>query len=122
MEAMVHSTTMEGFSQIIAKGDDAAGQDPYFIRLEPVSEDVKITFAVWDPDLSEDRYMSVVVKAGFVRNRWIHLAGVLDTAAGQMRLYLNGRQVGVQEVLGASGADRNMPVEIGAIHATQFLG
>ena len=122
LEAMIHSTAVEGFSQIIAKGDGAAGQDPYFIRLEPVSEDVKITFAVWDPDLSGDRYMSVVVKAGFVRNRWFHLAGVLDTAADQMRLYLNGRQIGEQDTVAASGTDRNMPVEIGAIHATQFLG
>jgi len=120
LEALVYAPELGGWGQIIGKGDETAGQDSYFLRLELEDDQVRITFGIWQPG-SAEYYLSSVVQAPVFQD-WVHLAAVLDTTTEQMSLYLNSQLIVSQAREISAGTDRDMPLNIGAIHGTQFLG
>lgn len=86
------SLTMEGWiwiksfpsfqGVILFRGDHRPGYDPYTIMTKP---DGRLAFEI---DAANNARSSVSVEVA--TNRWIHFAGVLDDAAGKMKLYVNG--------------------------------
>lgn len=70
-----------GESQIIFRGDDNIALDPYFIELRFTN----LFFAV----TSASNEMASV-QAPFNLHQWHHVAGTLDGATGNLRLYIDG--------------------------------
>jgi len=122
LEAWVYPLEVRGWRQIIAKGDTAFCEDPYYLRMEADSE-IKIEFGFWQPkipdsiDLIESRVTPQVVM-----RKWIHIAGVLDVENHTMNLYLNGELLESKATEGSTGTDRAMPINIGAMtDGSQFF-
>lgn len=88
VEAYVEVHAYPGFaSQIVFRGDDRGGFDPWFLRL---ADSGRLQFVVTD-----DRNESALVESPepLPLNRWMHVAGTLDDATGQLRLYVDCVQV-----------------------------
>ena len=92
---LTHSLTIEAYvyvrstpppgglpAQILFRGDDRIGLDPYFLGLTGDN----VAFSV--QDATNQSAAAIAPLPGL--NRWIHVAGTLDDATGAMRLYLNG--------------------------------
>jgi hypothetical protein len=71
--------------QILMRGDSRPGFDPYYLAVLPTGE---LLFAVSSLTASDG------ITAPVALNRFLHVAGVLDTVAGRMKLYINGSLVG----------------------------
>jgi hypothetical protein len=81
-EPLVAGTGMQG--QILFRGDNRPGLDPYELY---VSSSGQIVFQV-------DSATSIVSLAQAIPNdQWLYVAGTLDDATGQMKLYVNGNVV-----------------------------
>jgi hypothetical protein len=70
-------------SQIIFRGDDEIGRDPYFIELR----DTYLFFGISPGE------PLVSVQAPITLRQWHHVAGTLDGSTGNMRLYIDGNLV-----------------------------
>ena len=92
---LTHSLTIEAYinvaftpapgslpAQIVFRGDDRPGFDPYFLGL--VGND--LAFSVQDASNQSAAAMAPLP----ARNQWIHVAGTLDDATGKLSLYING--------------------------------
>jgi hypothetical protein len=71
-------------SQIVFRGDDRSGHDPYHITL---SRDGFYSFSI------DGGSATCTVYAPARLNKWVHLLGVFDVPAGSLRLYVDGRLV-----------------------------
>jgi len=69
-------------SQIVFRGDDRSGLDPYQLTLSRSGY-----FAFGVSSLGEMTVLHTPAKL----NSWVHLLGTLDDATGEMRLYVNGK-------------------------------
>ncbi len=76
------------WSQILMRGDDRFGVDPYWLGLDPSGV---LTFEVDTAVL----YVSsrLTSQTPIPRNVFLHVAGTLDGATGQQRLFINGLEV-----------------------------
>jgi len=72
-------------AQILFRGDDRNGLDPFFLRIE---HDDTMTFTVEDGD---GRPSSV--KGELALGRWTHVTASYNVAVGEMWMYLDGRPV-----------------------------
>jgi hypothetical protein len=69
-------------AQIMFRGDDRGGLDPYQLII---ARNGRFVFAIQSKD-------SICAVSGDARlNRWTHLLATLDAKNGKMRLYLNGK-------------------------------
>ena len=96
---LTNSLTLEAFiryegqpsgvywSQIIFRGDDRYGLDPYWLALDPNGV---VVFEVDGLALPNSRLTS---QEPIPRNVFLHLAGILDGVTGQQRLFINGVEV-----------------------------
>ena len=86
VEAFVKSQPMQPgtgpHAMILMRGDNRPGQDPYLLYLTGGNQ---LTFQIDDP---ADNYALVTAPIAF--DTWTHVAGTLDDATGQMKLYVNG--------------------------------
>ena len=73
-----------GTGQILFRGDNRPGLDPYFLEIGPST---LVTFAV------EDTQSSASVQTTVPFDQWVFVVGTLDGATGQMKLYVNGKLV-----------------------------
>lgn len=69
-------------AQILFRGDDRVGLDPYFLALTGDN----VAFSV--QNASNQSAAAIAPLPGL--DKWIHVAGTLDDATGNMRLYING--------------------------------
>jgi hypothetical protein len=69
--------------QILFRGDDRPGIDPYFLTMLP---DGKLLFRISSTTAYADLQTPAPVEAG----EWRHVAAVLDSATGAMTIYLDG--------------------------------
>jgi len=74
------------FAQIIFRGDARAGLDPYFLALKGGD----LFFHIEDLSTSDDAEIQAPLPS---LNQWLHIAGVLDDATNEMRLYIDGNLV-----------------------------
>ena len=92
---LTHSLTIEAYiyvrstpapsappAQILFRGDDRVGLDPYFLALTGNN----VAFSV--QNASNQSAAAIAPLPGL--NEWIAVAGTLDDATGNMRLYING--------------------------------
>ena len=98
--ALTHSLTLEAFiqytgivasgeisSEIVFRGDDRGGYDPYFLTI---NTDGKLNFTIND---SANAGISIFSPAAIPIGQFLHVAGTLDDTTGAMRLFVNGVQV-----------------------------
>lgn len=97
---LTNSLTLEAFirydgeptggqmSQIIMRGDDRIGLDPYFLALDPNGA---LGFGV-EPEVP-DTISWLVSPLPVARNVFLHVAGTLDGVTGQQKLFINGQEV-----------------------------
>jgi hypothetical protein len=97
---LTNSLTLEAFirydgqpsgaywSQIILRGDDRIGLDPYFLALDPNGA---LGFGV-EPEVP-DTISWLVSPLPIERGVLLHVAGTLDGVTGQQKLYINGQEV-----------------------------
>ncbi len=99
-------------AQIVFRGDDRSGLDPYHLTL---SRTGYYAFGVAGPDDAG------VLHAPAKLNTWAHLLGTLDDATGKLRLYINGKLAAetTTAVRPLGGLDPNYRPGI-AIGNTQF--
>jgi hypothetical protein len=93
---LTHSLTLEAYiklsaihggeEQIVFRGDDRPGLDPYMLEIR----DGNLAFRI--EDASDDEVAVSVPFAAYV-GQWVHVAGTLDDATGKMSLYINGTLV-----------------------------
>ena len=123
LEAWVYPVKVKGWCQIVAKGDPVGGEDPYYLRVMPDKTKIEIEFGFWDPNSGKPKLWSVKsqIDSQVIIKRWSHIAGVLDAENHVMLLYLNGRQIASKSTEWQTGTNRNMPINIGAIHGTQLF-
>jgi hypothetical protein len=91
---LTHSLTLEAYvevdgypdyaSQILFRGDDRGGFDPWFLKL---TESGRLQFTVTD-DSNESS--AVTSPAPLPLHTWLHVAGTLDDTTGEQRLFVNG--------------------------------
>jgi len=85
LEAYIYALpTAGGQGQIIFRGDDRGGYDPYFLTRGLRGNNI-VSFAV-----TNAANQSAEVDATIPLSQWVHVAGTLDDATGQMRIYVNG--------------------------------
>jgi hypothetical protein len=72
-------------AQIIFRGDDRIGLDPYQLVILP---NRNISFCIQD-----DQQQSAAVMSPVPLSRWIHILASLDGKTGEMILWLNGKKV-----------------------------
>lgn len=97
---LTNSLTLEAFirydgeptgdqvSQIILRGDDRIGLDPYFLALDANGA---LGFGV-EPEVP-DTISWLESPSPVPRGVLLHVAGTLDGVTGQQRLYINGQEV-----------------------------
>jgi hypothetical protein len=91
---LTHSITIEAFvksqpmqpgtgplASILFRGDNRPGQDPYLLYLSGGNQ---LSFQIDDP---ADNYALVTAPIAF--DEWTHVAGTLDDATGEMKLFVN---------------------------------
>jgi hypothetical protein len=83
IEALAYPDSAINESQIIFRGDDDIGRDPYFIELRSTN----LFFGI----ASGSQLVSL--QAPINLHQWHHVAGTLDGATGNMGLYLDGNLV-----------------------------
>ena len=80
-------------AQIIMRGDNRSALDPYYLALGPANGEpnrgMSVTFFIQD----ETNALSWINAVLPNLNEWIHVAGTLDDATGNQRLYFNGTVV-----------------------------
>lgn len=77
----VRSSSPSLNSQILFRGDDRGGFDPYYLTVTGSSIRLVINSTTSE---------AVVTAALPGYNQWVHAAGTLDDATGRMNLYVNG--------------------------------
>ncbi len=83
LEAYVKPTLFNGAEQIVFRGDDRGGLDPYYLEIGGGG----LAFVIE----SDNNVVYVADRSIFnVQGSWVHVAGTLDDATGTMSLYLNG--------------------------------
>jgi hypothetical protein len=96
--SITHGITLEAFvysqpllagvpdGNIIFRGDDGGGNDPYRLTVEPINATTqRVLFQV-----ASDSITTARVNATIPMNQWVHVAGTLDDATGAMKIYVNG--------------------------------
>ncbi|MGH9200582.1 MAG: LamG-like jellyroll fold domain-containing protein, partial [Vicinamibacterales bacterium] len=81
----------ENWHQIIFRGDDIGGFDPYFLAIDTAG---RLAFAVSN---ASNALSAVTSPRPFPLNRSFHVAGTLDHATGMQRLFINGQQVAAKQ-------------------------
>lgn len=76
-------------SQLIFRGDDRSGLDPYTLVVQ---SDGQIYFGV-----QNEKDQGVHVNAPIKLNEWVHVTASLDDNRGAMRLYLDGELVDAKQ-------------------------
>ncbi len=72
---------------IVLRGDNRGGLDPYWLAVQKTSSgQVQVLFQICPTS-----NVSVTLTAPIALNKWYHVAGTLDDATGQMKLYVNGQ-------------------------------
>jgi hypothetical protein len=85
IDAFIDPTTTSGVMQIVFRGDDRTGFDPYQLYLA----NGQLGFAV-----NDDSGGGATVGAAFSNvNQWTEVTGTLDDSNGAMNLYINGNLV-----------------------------
>ncbi len=74
-----------GVGLILFRGDNRPGLDPYFLVFGPGNQ---VSFGVQDAAQN-----SASVQTTVPYDKWVFVAGTLDGATGQMKLYVNGKLV-----------------------------
>lgn len=72
-------------SEVLFRGDDRAGYDPYFLAL---TKDGDIQFVIED-----DKNEAEMVKTDIPLNQWTHITASLNAATGEMAMWENGVKV-----------------------------
>ena len=128
LEVKIRPVEVDGWSQIIGKGDGAGGQDPYYLRLNASKSEgelnrLEIEFGGWDPKLGGDNHAArVKLPINSTIGKWTHIAGVLDHKKDKLIIYRNGNKIREKDTQCKFGSDREMPINVGAIHSSQFFG
>lgn len=84
-------------AQIVFRGDDRPGTDPYFLAIEP---DGNLLFAV---DYAEEQRYQIVTPMPLLR--WVEIVATFDARSNVLKLYLDGK-------LRASGVSPGPPVAV----------
>lgn len=110
----VRSNTPSGSNaQILFRGDDRPGLDPYFLAVQGN----KLAFSVQNAT----NHSAAVIAPLPGLNQWIHVAGTLDDASGEIRLYINGASaaqlVTAIRPLGALDPTQNPGIGIGGLQS-----
>lgn len=85
-------------SEVIFRGDDRNGLDPYYLTINPASEGrAMVQFAIEQVPGPGDE-PGVFLSAPIPLRQWVHVAGVLDDATGWMRLYVDGKMAAAATV------------------------
>jgi hypothetical protein len=72
---------------IVLRGDNRGGLDPYWLAVQKNSAgQVQLLFQICPAS-----NVSVTLTTTIAMNKWYHVAGTLDDATGQMKLYVNGQ-------------------------------
>jgi arabinan endo-1,5-alpha-L-arabinosidase len=84
MVAWINLASYPSFSsQILFRGDNRIGLDPYFLNVVPPNE-VRIT-------IEQDYKTGETVGFPCPLNQFVHVVGVFDAEKGALRIYKNGR-------------------------------
>jgi hypothetical protein len=75
--------TWQYWAQILFRGDDRGGLDPYFLTLRT---DGTVTFHIED---ANHQYAEVATPLPAL-NQWLHVAGTLNDATGDLSVYVDG--------------------------------
>ncbi len=101
IEAWIHADSFTANAGIIHKGDASDSSDAaYELKLGASGSETKIVFAVYD---ASGTVYSITGTTDLVSYKRYHIAGVWDSSASTMTLYING----VQEATGTVAAARN---------------
>lgn len=86
LEAYIYSENNPGADagQIIFRGDDLSGKDPYALFLETNG---KLRFQIQNEN---DQGAALSTDVPLALKRWYHVAGTLDDTTGTMSLYVDG--------------------------------
>jgi outer membrane protein assembly factor BamB len=82
VKAFPTGTNGDDHGEILFRGDDRGGLDPYSLSVEPNGT---LNFLVTNAN-----NQGTSVAAAIAANQWVHVAGTLDDATGTMSLYENG--------------------------------
>jgi hypothetical protein len=92
LEAIVridgYSASSADFNQIVFRGDNRGGFDPYFLAIRPSTG--RLFFHIAD---AANNPAAISSSWALPLHEWLHVAGTLDDATGTMRLFVNGQQV-----------------------------
>lgn len=112
IEAIVEIRSIGERQQIFHRGDNRGGFDAYQLRIS------RNGFPVFNIDTEEGRRTSVFPEEPLPLNTPIHLAGTLDAATGDMRLYVDGNSVASRTTdlrpLAKLNVDENPGIGIGS--------
>ncbi|MCA9061860.1 MAG: DUF4347 domain-containing protein, partial [Planctomycetaceae bacterium] len=98
-----------GWAPIINKWQDGAvNERSYFITVKPTGQ---IQFLVSPDGISTS---SVTSSSAVSLNEWTHVSGVFDAAAQELRLYIDGIQVGTTAVAFSTLFDNAQPLLLGS--------
>lgn len=115
VEAWFHKTTAStAFMKLVNKGLTVFGTPQnagYHLRVR----DGVLEFGVHD---GANFYTAQTAEPA--TNAWHHVAGVLDRAAGRVRLYLDGVQVATTAVSSLGSLDTNIPLAVGVLDRGAF--
>ena len=75
------------FNQIVFRGDDRGGHDPYFLA---VTLDGRLAFAVGNAD---NQISVLSASSPLVTGEVLHVAGTLNDVTGEQKLYINASEV-----------------------------
>jgi hypothetical protein len=111
---LTHSLTMEAWIKInfgywiVNRGDDVIDEIPYGMTLVGVT-DTHLKFMISASPSSH----AMLETAPLPTNVWLHIAGTLDDASGDMRIYVNGQIIAetntaIRAVCPLTGANRSL--------------
>ncbi len=87
LEAYVNLTAIQRFEeQIVFRGDDRSGLDPYLLQVR----DGMLALRIED---ANDNEVAVSYPFAPYVGKWVHVAGALDGTTGTMSLYIDGSLV-----------------------------
>lgn len=72
-------------AQILFRGDDRNGLDPYYLTIHP---DGTVNFAI-----NDEQQQGMSVKTELQLGKWQHILASFDAKTGIMRMWLNGEEV-----------------------------
>jgi len=87
LEAYVYAESLAGGDgNIIFRGDNQGGLDPYWLRYEKSTNSLMF-------QITNAANQTASISGSIPANQWVHVAATLDDSTGEMCLYVNGALV-----------------------------